>query len=484
VSLSPVGAGSGPHGGPAGLALADAAPSVFWLDRPDRPAPRPALADASGVGGARGEVSADLVVVGGGYTGLWTALLAKEADPSRDVLVLEAGRVGWAASGRNGGFCSASLTHGEANGRERWPAEYEQLHRLGMANLDAIEDTVQRHGIECDFRRAGELTVATAPHQVEWLREDLDAGGSGTFLDRDAVRAELDSPTYLAGVHTPDETAMVDPARLAWGLAAAAESLGVRIAEGVRATGLERDGSGMRLRTEHGPDVRAARVALATNAFPSLLRRTRLHTVPVYDYVLMTEPLSPDQLASIGWDSRAGVGDMANQFHYYRLTDDHRILWGGYDAIYHLGRRVRPSNDQRPQTFERLAAHFFETFPQLEGLRFTHRWGGAIDTCTRFCAFYGSAFDGRVAYALGYTGLGVGASRFGAAVTLDLLDGADTERTRLQMVREKPLPFPPEPLAYAGIQLTRWSLARADERGGRRNAWLRTLDRLGLGFDS
>jgi glycine/D-amino acid oxidase-like deaminating enzyme len=145
---------------------------------------------------------------------------------------------------------------------------------------------------------------------------------------------------------------------------------------------------------------------------------------------------------------------------------------------------VRPSNDQRPQTFERLASHFFETFPQLEGLRFSHRWGGAIDTCTRFCAFYGSAFDGRVAYALGYTGLGVGASRFGAAVVLDLLDGADTERTRLQMVREKPLPFPPEPLAYAGIQLTRWSLARADERDGQRNAWLRTLDRLGLGFDS
>jgi glycine/D-amino acid oxidase-like deaminating enzyme len=470
---SPLTAGSaGTRSGPADWALADAAPSVFWLDRPDRPATRPSL-DA--------DTSADLVVVGGGYTGLWTAVLAKEADPQRDVLLVEAGRIGWAASGRNGGFCSASLTHGEANGRERWPAEYEQLHRLGLANLDAIQDTIERHGIDCDFRRTGELTVATAPHQVDWLREDL---GAGTFLDRDAIRAELDSPTYLAGMHTPDETAMVDPARLAWGLAAAAESLGVRIAERSKVTGLERDGAGMRLRTEHGHDLRAARVALGTNAFPSLLRRTRLHTVPVYDYVLMTEPLTTAQLASIGWASRAGVGDMANQFHYYRLTDDNRILWGGYDAIYHLGRRVRPTRDQRPQTFERLAAHFFETFPQLEGLRFSHRWGGAIDTCTRFCAFYGSAHDGRVAYALGYTGLGVGASRFGAAVTLDLLDGADTERTRLQMVREKPLPFPPEPFAYAGIQLTRWALARADENEGRRNAWLRTLDRLGLGFDS
>jgi len=194
--------------------------------------------------------------------------------------------------------------------------------------------------------------------------------------------------------------------------------------------------------------------------------------------------LSAEQLASLGWASRAGVGDMSNQFHYYRLSEDDRILWGGYDAIYHYGRRLGPSLDQRPETFDRLAEHFFATFPQLEGLRFTHRWGGAIDTCTRFCAFYGSALGGRVAYALGYTGLGVGATRFGAAVMLDLLDGTPTERTRLRMVRETPLPFPPEPLAWAGIELTRWSLARADERQGRRNLWLRALDRAGLGFDS
>jgi glycine/D-amino acid oxidase-like deaminating enzyme len=277
---------------------------------------------------------------------------------------------------------------------------------------------------------------------------------------------------------------MVDPARFAWGLARAAESLGVRIAEGVRVTGLSAAGSGVDVTTADGDVVKAGRVALGTNAFPSLVRRTRLHTVPVYDYALMTEPLTDAQLDSLGWASRAGVGDMANQFHYYRLSADNRILWGGYDAIYHYGRRLEPGLEQRPETFDRLADHFFETFPQLDGLRFSHRWGGAIDTCTRFCAFYGTAHRGRVAYAVGYTGLGVGATRFGAQVVLDLLDGRDTERTRLRMVREKPLPFPPEPLAYTGIQLTRWSLARADERAGRRNLWLRTLDRAGLGFDS
>jgi glycine/D-amino acid oxidase-like deaminating enzyme len=224
-------------------------------------------------------------------------------------------------------------------------------------------------------------------------------------------------------------------------------------------------------------------VVLATNAFPPLLRRLRRTTVPVYDYVLMSEPLSDERLASVGWAGREGIGDAANLFHYYRLTRDNRILWGGYDAVYHYGSRIDPRLEQR-DTHELLAQHFFATFPQLEGLRFTHRWAGVIDTCTRFTAFYGTACAGRVGYALGYTGLGVAATRFAADVLLDLLEGRDTDRTRLRMVRERPLPFPPEPVRYAGVQLTRRSMIRADANGGRRNLWLRGLDRLGLGFDS
>ena len=322
---------------------------------------------------------------------------------------------------------------------------------------------------------------------MAWLQEAGQAG-EGEYLDQEAVRAEVASPTYLAGLWERDTNALVDPARLAWGLADAAERLGVRIHEDTQVVDLDRDGqgdgAGMAVRTSGGHTVRAAQVALGTNAFPSLVRRLRWHTVPVYDYALMTEPLSAEQLASIGWRNRQGIDDCGNQFHYYRLTADNRILWGGYDAIYHFGRRLTGELDQRPATFELLARQFFETFPQLEGLRFSHRWGGAIDTCTRFFAFYGTAYAGRAAYALGYTGLGVGASRFGANVMLDLLDGRETERTALRMVRTKPLPFPPEPFAFAGVQLTRWSLAAADRNGGKRNLWLRSLDRMGLGFDS
>jgi glycine/D-amino acid oxidase-like deaminating enzyme len=447
-----------------------AAPVPLWLDHAERPVRRPAL-DAS--------VSTDLAVVGGGFSGLWAALLSKERDPGRQGVLIEADRIASAATGRNGGFCAASLTHGEANGRARFPGEFGALDRLGWQNLDEIEATIRRYGIACDFERAGTLSVATQPYQVKQL-----AAAGGELLSQQQVRAEVNSPTYLAGTWHRRDTALLDPAKLAWGLASAADSLGVRIAEHTRITRIDRSGQYLRLHTQQGPAVTTRYAVLGTNAFPSLVRRMRWHTVPVYDYVLVTEPLTPQQLAAVGWRQRQGLADLGNQFHYYRLTADNRILWGGYDAIYHFGRHIRPSYDQRSATFQRLASHFFATFPQLEGIRFSHRWGGAIDTCTRFCAFYGTAFASQAAYAAGYTGLGVGATRFGANVMLDLLDGEPTERTELTMVRRKPLPFPPEPLAYLGIQLTRWSLDRADRNCGKRNAWLRSLDRLGLGFDS
>lgn len=460
-------------------ALAGAAPVPFWLDDPGRPEALPALAE---------DVRCDLAVVGGGYSGLWTALIAKEREPGREVVLVEANRIGWAASGRNGGFAEASLTHGLPNGIDRFEQELPQLVRLGEENLDAMQATVRKYGIDCDWERSGQLSVATAEWQARDLAEYAEVAGKYgehvEFLDAAAVREQLDSPTYHAGVWDREGCAMVHPAKLAWGLRDACLQLGVRIYEQTRVTGLEKSSTGMQLCTADGRKIAAERVALGTNVFPSLLKRVRPYIVPVYDYALMTEPLTEEQMASIGWRNRQGVGDSANHFHYYRLSADNRILWGGYDAVYHFGNRIAPELDQRPKTFAKLARHFYATFPQLAEVEFSHKWGGVIDTCTRFCAFYDTAYDGRVAYAAGFTGLGVGATRFGARVMLDLLAGTPTELTELDMVRSKPLPFPPEPLKSIGINFTAWSLGRADGNGGRRNLWLRTLDRFGLGFDS
>ncbi|WP_412566018.1 NAD(P)/FAD-dependent oxidoreductase [Streptomyces decoyicus] len=460
-------------------ALADAEPTPFWLTDPGRPAARPALV---------GDETCDLLVVGGGYSGLWTALIAKERDPQRDVVLIEGAEIGWAASGRNGGFCAASLTHGLGNGLARWPNELATLEELGIRNLDAIEEAVARYDIDCAFERTGEIDIATEPHQIAELKEFAeDAAGLGldrhTFLDQDELRAQVDSPTFRAGLWDRDGVAMLNPARLAWGLKKACLGLGVRIYERTRATDLASEGMGMAVRTPYGR-VFARHVALGTNAFPSLVKRVRPYIVPVYDHALMTEPLSDEQLAAIGWKNRQGLSDSNNHFHYFRITADNRILWGGYDIVYRYGGGIRAEFDHHPATYEKLARHFFRCFPQLEGLRFTHTWGGAIDTCSRFSAFFGSAHAGRVAYAAGYTGLGVGATRFGAEVMLDLLAGERTERTELEMVRSKPLPFPPEPLRWAGIGITQWSMTRADTHGGRRNLWLKAMDKVGLGFDS
>ncbi|MCU1529378.1 MAG: FAD-dependent oxidoreductase [Frondihabitans sp.] len=452
-------------------ALRGARQSAFWLDE---------IGDSTAYPHLSADLDVDLAVVGAGYAGLWTAVRAKQRDPGARVILIEAETVGWAASGRNGGFCEASLTHGESNGQSRWPSEMPTLERLGIENLDAIEAAVASLGLDCQFERNGSLDVAVEEHQVAWLKE-----GDGEFLDREAIQKEVASPTYLAGSWNRHSSALVHPARLAKELARAASDLGVEIFEHTAVASLDGDdGTGQVALSTARSRIRAKKVALATNVFPSLLARERLMTVPVYDYVLMTEPLTESQLESIGWSHRQGVGDLANQFHYYRLSADNRILWGGYDAIYHFGRRVKSSYERRDSTFTKLASHFFATFPQLEGVRFSHRWSGAIDTSTQFCAFFGLAHGGRVASAAGFTGLGVAATHFAADVMLDRLDGLETERTQLEMVRKKPLPFPPEPLAFAGIQATRWALDRADHNDGRRNLLLRGLDAVGLGFDS
>jgi glycine/D-amino acid oxidase-like deaminating enzyme len=453
--------------------LGDASPTPFWLDRP-APAETPPL---------EGAVEAELAIVGAGFTGLWAALQAKRERPEREVLVLEAETAGAGASGRNGGFADASLTHGLLNGTSRFPAELEALEALGRDNLAGLKADLGRHGIDAAWQEPGMLSVATQPHEIAELDDEAALlrryGWEADVLDRDAVRSLVRSPTYLGAVLQHTGIALVDPGALALGLRRAALELGVRLFERTPVT----KAAPAKLTTPRG-HVRAPRILLASGAYPPLARPIRRLVAPVYDYVIVTEPLSAARRRELGWEQGQGIADRGNQFHYYRLTPDGRVLFGGYDAVYHFGNRVDRRLNRRPATFRLLADHLLQTFPALEGVAITHAWGGPIDTCSRFCVTFGRALGGTAVYAVGYTGLGVAASRFGARTALDLLDGAETERTRLKLVRTRPLPFPPEPARWAVIQATRAALARADSRGGRRGPWLRALDRLGLGFDS
>ncbi|HEX2128380.1 MAG TPA: FAD-dependent oxidoreductase [Solirubrobacterales bacterium] len=464
-------------------AFADAVVRPFWTDRLPRREPFPPL---------DGTADADLCIVGGGFTGLWAALHAKAEDPDREIVVLEGTSIAAGASGRNGGFAIASLTHGIENGMARFADEMPVLERLARENFAGLLADLRAHRIDCDLELTGDLTVALEPHEEAWLAESAELhrrfGHEVDLLGGEEMRAEIASPLYRAGLWDKTDAAILDPAKLAEGLAHAATGLGVRIHERSHVENLiGTSGSSVVVKVEGPPtsgEVRARRVLLATSAYLPLVRSIRRYVAPVYDYVLVTEPLDRARRESLGWHRRQGVGDAANQFHYYRLTDDDRVLWGGYDAVYRFGGPVADRLDDDERAFAGLSQRFFTTFPQLEGVRFTHRWGGAIDTCSRFSVFFGTAHGGRVAYAAGYTGLGVAASRFGARVALDLLAGRETEATQLRYVRRRPVPFPPEPLRSGVIQLTRNRLAAADRNRGRRGLWLRTLDRLGLGFDS
>ncbi|MHB8185141.1 MAG: NAD(P)/FAD-dependent oxidoreductase [Dermatophilaceae bacterium] len=259
-----------------------------------------------------------MAVVGAGFTGLWAAVLALEEEDSgrevvvREVVVREVERLGWAATGRNGGLCAASLTHGVTNGLARWPGEMPLLQRLGAANLDAIEATIRERGIDCDFERTGELEVALEPWQLEELgslqKTRRALGQEVELLSAAQTRALVDSPTYRASeccsdprarrlTHIPGGlldrhgVAMANPARLAWGLADAVEGAGGRIHEATRVRRLRSAGERVALTTATGT-VRARQVVLATNVFPSPLRRARAYVVPVWDHILVTEPLS------------------------------------------------------------------------------------------------------------------------------------------------------------------------------------------------
>lgn len=449
----------------------------LWLDR----------ADSGGLGAA-GTLDGrpvDLLVVGGGLTGLWAAIEASARG--RSVAVVDRGAIGGGASGKCGGFINASITHGIANGHARWPEEMPTIVGLQQA---LWEDTLKLLADQGDgdvVDPCGKLTVATRPHHAAALDDSVSLlrryRQQVRRLDADELGSVVASPTYLGGYHHADANGLCDPARLVQALARRASADGAQLIEGADVEAIDESGATASARLADGRRVPARQVLLATNADRPLRRSLRRRILPVYDHVIATAPLSGAQWSALGWADRHGITDAGNQFHYYRPTPDGRILFGGWDATYHFGGRVDERFERRRSCHQLLARHLVETFPPLAGVEVTHAWGGPIDSTSRFTPTFGTALGGRLGWATGFTGLGVGASRFAALAALDLLDGADTERTRLAMVRRPPLPFPPEPLRWPVVQLTKRALTREDATG-RRGWWLRLLDRFGVGFDT
>jgi glycine/D-amino acid oxidase-like deaminating enzyme len=448
------------------------------LDQEARPEPLQPLS---------GDQRCELLIVGGGFTGMWAALQAKESNLELDVILIEATEIGNGASGRNGGFLSHMLAHGDMNAEYHFPGETEKLAELGRQNLREFIDTLDRYEINARYENTGNIVATTRHSQNEHAEESVrlarSVGEDAVWLNQDEIRSKVNSPTYCGGIwRRGGQDGLVDPAYLCWGLKKTILALGVRVFEGTSLVRLNSLGTGMQVDCPDG-SVRCEKVLMATNAFRNPIGKARRSIIPVWDYVLATEPLTAAQREEIGWKGREGLSNIANMFHYYRMTHDNRISWGGGTTVcYYYGSRVDNKLSDPRERYVQLAKEFLETFPQLEGIRFTHRWSGIIGSSTRFCMAPGVAFGGKVAWSIGYTGLGVGATRFGARVGLELLGYDPSEILEMQFVRKSAMAWPPEPFRWIGVTLTRKEMARADRNDGKRGLWLKILDRLKLGF--
>ncbi|MFT5140058.1 MAG: glycine/D-amino acid oxidase-like deaminating enzyme [Rhodothermales bacterium] len=463
-------------------ALKSAQLRPLWHDPDIMPEPLPPLA---------ADEQCQLLIVGGGFTGLWAAMQAKERDPELDIILIEQTFVGDGASGRNGGFLSTSLAHGQTNTAHRFANEVDQLAELGTQNLRELLETLERYGIDARYEKVGELFVALNSESASKLhkeyKEAAAAGEDVVWFDQDAVREQVNSPKFYGGLWEREGLdGVVDPGRLCWGLKDVLRNqLGVRIFEGTKMLDVSPTGDKGMQATCEGGVIRSDKVLLATNAFTSKIGKIRRSVIPVWDYQIATEPLTDEQMDRIGWGktSRHAVADDTNMFHYYRLTKDNRITWGGGGAVrYYFNNGIDSKYLHADARYEQLAKEFFEFFPALSDVKFSNKWGGIIATSTRFCMVPGVAFDGRLAWSVGYTGHGVSASRFGARIGIELLGYQPSDVIKMQFVTRKSLPWAPEPFRWLGVKFTQIALGKADRNNGKRGLWLKLLDKLGLGF--
>jgi len=455
--------------------------SYWWRARGGFPARRPSLP---------GPLTADVCIIGGGFTGLWTAYYLKQARPELQVVVLEAAFAGFGASGRNGGWLTSALP-GSRDRYARGPGGRDavlDMQRQLRATVDEVARVCAAEGIDADLVKGGELAVATSPAQLTRIHEELLADrewGLGEpevqLLGAGELAARVRVAGGLGALYSPD-CARIQPAQLVTGLAAAVERLGVTIYEATPVTRIRPGaGAGARACTVFG-DVTAQFVLRATEGFTARLPGQRRTLLPMNSSMIVTEPLSAAAWQQIGWDGRETIGDSAHVYMYAQRTEDGRIAIGGRGIPYRFGSTLDHRGVTQPEAIDTLGHILRRLFPAAAEARIDHAWCGVLGVPRDWCATVTLDRATGLGAAGGYTGHGVAASCLAGHTLADLVAGEPTERTALPWVGHQARSWEPEPLRWTGVH-SLYALYRAadhtEDRGSERTSPLARIgDRI------
>jgi len=419
------------------------------------------------------DIDVDVAVIGGGFTGLTSAYFLKKAESGLRIAVLEGHIVGYGASGRNAGFSMTKfgLMHTVTAfrfGKQKTVEAHEYICRA----VDLLRDLVSTLKLDCDYEHPGFLEVSTCEvyqkrlaHEFEFVTNKLGIKEI-YWIDQQELKSRVNSPMYVGGAWWEPRTGILNPAKLVWSWKETVEPMGVQIFENTPVVEITREGGRFRLVTPEG-DVRANKVVLATNAWSHLFGQTKRKQVPVWTYIVRTEPLTEKHFQEIGWKGREGIEDYRDLVHYYRLTADNRIVLGGRDVGLTYGYKMPSANDQNPRVFAGLKRDLVQMFPALNGIKFTHQWGGPCSMPLDMAPAMGYTGGKDMVYSLGCMGHAVSLTHLNGMTLADLVLERDTELTRTFFVNRRTIPYPPEPLRTAAIKaiagFMRWEDTRYDK---------------------
>ncbi len=404
----------------------------------------------------QGDQTIDVAIIGGGFTGLSTAYHLKKASPGLDVAVLESAVIGYGASGRNGGFSMTLFGLEPAVTKLLFGVQRTaEAHRYMERSVDYVDTLVKEHHIQSDYEFPGFLRAATTPGYVKRIQHDLEiltsmGIGGIQWWEAGRVCAEVNSPLFLGAWWEP-RCGLLNPAKQARELKRIALEQGARIYEETPVNEIHR-GTTFSLVTPQGT-VTAKKVVFAVNAYALLIPELRSRQAPAFTHMVVTEPLTDNQLAGLGWKNRQGIEDARNLVHYFRLTADNRLAMGGSDVSLTYGTNME--RDLNPRTFADLERDVVRLFPSLRGIRFTHRWGGPVSVPIDMAPAIGYLGDPRAIYSLGCVGHGVSLTHLNGWTLADMVLEKKTDLTDIWFVNRRTFPWPPEPLRFVASHAVR-----------------------------